>query len=98
MTTPQASPVPPNATRFLLLVELCRRLGERGCGSYLANPASGGSVLWVERVGRPRDRICVGAVERPDGWVYAWGGQCAEEWGWECLSDGRLRVFFVAED
>ncbi|WP_460307926.1 hypothetical protein [Actinocorallia aurea] len=63
-------------TRFLLLADLCRGLGERGCPSYLVNPASGGAVL---RVGRAASGLlAVAAAERAGGWVYAWGGRWAD--------------------
>lgn len=69
--------VPANVTRFLLLSELCRELGERGCTSYLVNPASGSAVRRVDRPAPSRDKIDIAAVERPDGWVYAWDGRWA---------------------
>ncbi|ROO83744.1 hypothetical protein EDD29_1253 [Actinocorallia herbida] len=71
-----ARAVPANVTRLLLLADLCRGLGERGCPSYLVNPASGGAVL---RVGRAvSGMLAVAAAERAGGWVCAWGGRWAD--------------------
>ncbi len=78
MTTPQNPAMPPEVARFLLLVELCRKLGELGCSSYLVNLAAGGAVLHVDRRTEPPSRLSVAAVERSDGWVYVWEGHCAE--------------------
>ncbi|ROO87364.1 hypothetical protein EDD29_4966 [Actinocorallia herbida] len=77
MTMPRADSVPSKVTRFLLLSELCRRLGEHGCTSYLVNPASGGAVLRVSVAGAGGGWLAVAAVERPEGWAYAWAGR----WG-----------------
>lgn len=77
MMMPRAHPVPSSVTRFLLLGELCRSLGERGRTSYLVNPGSGCAVLRVSLAGRGGAWLAVVAVERPEGWVYAWSGR----WG-----------------
>ncbi|MEO3785777.1 ATP-binding protein [Actinocorallia sp. B10E7] len=74
MTTPQASLVPAHVTRFLLLAELCRTLGEHGCSSCLVNPAFGSAVLRVAREGRHGEWLDVGSVERADDWVLHLGG------------------------
>lgn len=78
MTTPQAGLVPAHVTRFLLLAELCRTLGEHGCTSCLVNPAHGSAVLRVAREGRHGEWLDVGSVERADDdWIFMW----EKQWG-----------------
>lgn len=72
MTTSPAEPLSSGTTRFLLLANLCRKLGELGCASCLLNPSEGGAVLHVDRPRSAPGRLSVAAVERPDGWAYAW--------------------------
>ena len=75
MTISQADPQPSNATRFLLLANLCRKLGELGCASSLLNPSAGGAVLRVDCHAVRPNGVSVAAVERSDGWAYAWDGR-----------------------
>lgn len=75
MTTPRADPVPSNVTRLLLLAELCRALGGHGRSSYLVASADGAAALRVDRADPARGGLAVVAVERAEGWVYAWEGR-----------------------
>ena len=87
MTTARAGLVPSHVTRFLLLAELCRTLGEHGCTSCLVNPASGSAVLRVARAGRRGEWLDVGSVERADDWVFTW----EKQWGPVCHMDQIAR-------
>lgn len=87
MTTSQVSLIPSHVTRFLLLAELCRTLGEHGCTSCLVNPAHGSAVLRVAREGRQGEWLDVGSVERADDWVFMW----EKQWGPVCRMDEVAR-------